>query len=101
MKAGDLFVAFRGDKFDGLNYVAEAVDRGCAGVLCDRAIEDYRIPHRLSFQRPGGLRFALPAIGGQSQPADEGHRRHRHQRQNDDRLPHRPECFPMPGINPD
>ncbi|MCC6125413.1 MAG: UDP-N-acetylmuramoyl-L-alanyl-D-glutamate--2,6-diaminopimelate ligase [Pirellulales bacterium] len=47
VKPGDLFVAIRGEKFDGLNFVAEAVDRGCAGVLSDRPIDDYRIPTAL------------------------------------------------------
>jgi UDP-N-acetylmuramoyl-L-alanyl-D-glutamate--2,6-diaminopimelate ligase len=47
VKTGDLFVAIRGEKYDGLNFVAEAVDRGCAGVLSDRTIEDYRIPTAL------------------------------------------------------
>jgi UDP-N-acetylmuramoyl-L-alanyl-D-glutamate--2,6-diaminopimelate ligase len=45
VKAGDLFVALQGEKFDGLSFVAEAVERGCAGVLSDRAIDDYRIPN--------------------------------------------------------
>jgi UDP-N-acetylmuramoyl-L-alanyl-D-glutamate--2,6-diaminopimelate ligase len=44
VKPGDLFVAIKGEKFDGLNFVAEAVERGCASVLSDRPIEDYRIP---------------------------------------------------------
>jgi UDP-N-acetylmuramoyl-L-alanyl-D-glutamate--2,6-diaminopimelate ligase len=41
---GDLFVAIRGEKLDGMNFIAEAVDHGCAGVLSDRPIDDYRIP---------------------------------------------------------
>ena len=47
VNAGDLFVAIRGEKFDGLNFIAEAADRGCAGVLSDRSIEDYCIPTAL------------------------------------------------------
>jgi UDP-N-acetylmuramoyl-L-alanyl-D-glutamate--2,6-diaminopimelate ligase len=44
VKPGDLFVAVKGQKYDGLNFVAEAIDRGCAGILSERTIEDYRIP---------------------------------------------------------
>jgi UDP-N-acetylmuramoyl-L-alanyl-D-glutamate--2,6-diaminopimelate ligase len=47
VKAGDLFVAVKGEKFDGLDFVAEALDRGCAGVLSDRPIDDFRIPTAL------------------------------------------------------
>jgi len=42
--AGDLFVAVKGEEFDGLDFVAEAAERGCAGVLCDRPIDDDFIP---------------------------------------------------------
>ena len=44
LKAGDLFVAVKGGEFDGLNFIAEAVECGCAGVLCDRPIDDHVIP---------------------------------------------------------
>jgi len=35
LKAGDLFVALRGDKFDGHTFVAEASKRGAAGVIVE------------------------------------------------------------------
>lgn len=47
VKPGDLFVAIHGEKADGLTYVAEAVDHGCAGVLTDRPIDDLRVPFAL------------------------------------------------------
>ncbi|HSI15846.1 MAG TPA: UDP-N-acetylmuramoyl-tripeptide--D-alanyl-D-alanine ligase [Chthoniobacter sp.] len=37
LKAGDLFVALRGDKFDGHTFVAEASKRGAAGAI----VEDF------------------------------------------------------------
>jgi UDP-N-acetylmuramoyl-tripeptide--D-alanyl-D-alanine ligase len=35
LQAGDLFVALRGDRFDGHAYVAEAADAGAAGAVVD------------------------------------------------------------------
>jgi len=35
---GSLFVALRGDNFDGHDFVAEAVRRGAAALLCSRAV---------------------------------------------------------------
>ena len=35
LKAGDLFVALRGDNFDGHTFVAEASKRGAAGVIVE------------------------------------------------------------------
>lgn len=35
LKAGDLFVALRGDKFDGHTFVAEASKRGAAGAIVE------------------------------------------------------------------
>ena len=61
-KPGDLFVAIHGEKFDGLNFVAEAVDRGCAGVLSDRTNRRLSHSHRSRSQRPGGLRHACARI---------------------------------------
>src|SRR6201986_2300672 len=35
LKAGDLFVALRGDNFDGHTFVAEASKRGAAGAIVE------------------------------------------------------------------
>ena len=35
IRAGDLYVAIRGDRFDGNNYIQEAAARGAVGALCD------------------------------------------------------------------
>jgi UDP-N-acetylmuramoyl-tripeptide--D-alanyl-D-alanine ligase len=37
LAAGDFFVAIRGERFDGHDFIAEAVARGVSGVLVDRA----------------------------------------------------------------
>jgi UDP-N-acetylmuramoyl-tripeptide--D-alanyl-D-alanine ligase len=39
LQPGDLFVALRGDRYDGHDFVAEAVAAGAAGGLFERAIE--------------------------------------------------------------
>ena len=35
INAGELFIALRGDNFDGHNFLAKAIEKGCAGVLVD------------------------------------------------------------------
>lgn len=39
VKAGDLFVAIRGEKFDGHDFAASAVENGAVAVLCERELE--------------------------------------------------------------
>lgn len=39
IKTGDLFVAIRGEKFDGHNFAASAVENGAVAVLCERELE--------------------------------------------------------------
>src|SRR6185436_12931876 len=38
--AGDLFVAIRGDRFDGHQFAADALDRGAVGAVVERASAD-------------------------------------------------------------
>ena len=40
VRDGDLFVAIAGSRFDGLAFVDEAIERGCAAVLSDRPLPD-------------------------------------------------------------
>lgn len=37
VQPGDLFTAFRGDRVDGNDFVDEALERGAAAVICERA----------------------------------------------------------------
>ena len=39
VRAGDLFVAMRGDRFDGHDHIDEAVSRGAVAVICERPVE--------------------------------------------------------------
>lgn len=39
VRAGDLFVALRGDRFDGHDFVEGAVRDGAVGVVCERRLE--------------------------------------------------------------
>jgi UDP-N-acetylmuramoyl-tripeptide--D-alanyl-D-alanine ligase len=51
VQAGDLFVALKGPRFDGHDFVADVAARGAAGVLVDRAVGG---PQR----QPGGAATA-------------------------------------------
>ena len=44
VRPGDLFVALAGSQCDGREFVAEAIDRGCAAVLCERPLADVALP---------------------------------------------------------
>ncbi|MFL0796809.1 MAG: UDP-N-acetylmuramoyl-tripeptide--D-alanyl-D-alanine ligase [Cellvibrionaceae bacterium] len=44
IQAGDIFVALRGDNFDGHNFVAKAVDAGAAGIVVDHEVDDITVP---------------------------------------------------------
>jgi UDP-N-acetylmuramoyl-L-alanyl-D-glutamate--2,6-diaminopimelate ligase len=46
VSAGDLFVAMKGDHFDGHDYIEEAVSRGAVAVICERMV-DQPIPQVL------------------------------------------------------
>jgi UDP-N-acetylmuramoyl-tripeptide--D-alanyl-D-alanine ligase len=70
LEAGALFVAIRGDRFDGHDHAAQAVSRGAAGLLVERAL-DLPVPQVLiaDSRRALGLaaaawraRFELPLI---------------------------------------
>ncbi|MBR1976238.1 MAG: UDP-N-acetylmuramoyl-tripeptide--D-alanyl-D-alanine ligase [Phascolarctobacterium sp.] len=54
VKAGELFVAFSGETFDGHNYCAKAVELGATGVLVSKDVEDlpedvavFKVPNTL------------------------------------------------------
>ena len=40
MKAGDLFVALKGDRQDGHDFLKEAAARGAAGAVVSRPVEN-------------------------------------------------------------
>ncbi|MGO9514535.1 MAG: UDP-N-acetylmuramoyl-tripeptide--D-alanyl-D-alanine ligase [Steroidobacteraceae bacterium] len=44
LQAGALFVALRGPKFDGADFVAAAAARGAVGAIVDRAVVDRAVP---------------------------------------------------------
>lgn len=41
---GNLFVAIRGERFDGHDFIADAVTNGAAAILCERAWEGLAVP---------------------------------------------------------
>ncbi|WP_439509651.1 UDP-N-acetylmuramoyl-tripeptide--D-alanyl-D-alanine ligase [Marinimicrobium koreense] len=44
VQAGDLFLALRGERFDGHEFVQIAVDRGACGVVVDQPVPDLTVP---------------------------------------------------------
>ena len=69
---GALFVALKGDRFDGAVYAAGAMAEGCAAALVERAVELGGAPHVLvssALRALGDLaaahraRFDLPVVG--------------------------------------
>jgi UDP-N-acetylmuramoyl-tripeptide--D-alanyl-D-alanine ligase len=57
LKRGDLFVAIRGDRFDGHDYVDEAVRKGASGLLIE-------YEKAASFARPADLKSPTPLVIG-------------------------------------
>lgn len=41
--SGSLFVAIRGERVDGHDFIAEAVDRGAVGVVCQKEVASHRV----------------------------------------------------------
>ncbi|UCE31511.1 MAG: UDP-N-acetylmuramoyl-tripeptide--D-alanyl-D-alanine ligase [Burkholderiales bacterium] len=71
LAAGQLFVALRGERFDGHDFVERAIDAGAAAVMVDRPPETIRVPVLLVPDTRVGLgeiaagwraRFRLPVI---------------------------------------
>src|SRR5689334_7540793 len=44
VKAGNLFVALRGERFDGHDFIEEAVAKGAAAILCNQANPKINVP---------------------------------------------------------
>lgn len=44
IKSGDLFVAIKGEKFDGHNFIDDAVAKGCAAILSEKNNPNISIP---------------------------------------------------------
>jgi len=55
IRAGDLFIALRGEKFDGGNFAAQALQQGAAGVVLDRT----QAPDIMTAIRVDDTRLAL------------------------------------------
>jgi UDP-N-acetylmuramoyl-tripeptide--D-alanyl-D-alanine ligase len=54
IKEGELFVAIKGDRFDGHDFVGEAIKKGAWGALVERSVLESR------YDRLGGLKNILP-----------------------------------------
>ena len=47
VKSGDLFVAIKGDKYDGHDYIQQSIKNGASSILCNDKIDTSKIngPH--------------------------------------------------------
>ena len=59
LRAGDLFVALRGEKFDGSQFIAQAKAQGAVAVLCEPQGEALAVAHGLSALVVPDARLAL------------------------------------------
>jgi UDP-N-acetylmuramoyl-tripeptide--D-alanyl-D-alanine ligase len=67
--AGDLFVAIRGPRFDGHDFVAEVIGRGAAAAIVDRA--DLPLSLKLRRTRKVGVDAAVITVGDTVQALQE------------------------------
>ncbi|MDP1853367.1 MAG: UDP-N-acetylmuramoyl-tripeptide--D-alanyl-D-alanine ligase [Candidatus Omnitrophota bacterium] len=68
IKSGELFIAIRGEKFDGHNFVAEAVKKNAQILIVDNNFRLDNIQKKLSFNADAGIAFVrvgdtLKALG--------------------------------------
>lgn len=59
--AGDLFVALRGEKYDGHQFVAQALQQGAVAAM---VAQDWKAPRDVSLLRVADTRLALGSLAG-------------------------------------
>ncbi|MGD0589663.1 MAG: UDP-N-acetylmuramoyl-tripeptide--D-alanyl-D-alanine ligase [Bacteroidota bacterium] len=52
MKAGELFIAIRGDQFDGHNFISKAIEMGAAGIIVERRWAEANATMMVSIHTP-------------------------------------------------
>jgi UDP-N-acetylmuramoyl-tripeptide--D-alanyl-D-alanine ligase len=52
MKAGELFLAVRGDQFDGHNFISKAIEAGAAGIVVERSWTELNASMMVSINIP-------------------------------------------------
>jgi UDP-N-acetylmuramoyl-tripeptide--D-alanyl-D-alanine ligase len=63
LKAGDVFLALRGEKFDGHTFVQEAARRGALGAVVDQAVDE--LPPDFCVLKATNTLYALQRISGE------------------------------------
>ncbi len=58
--SGDLFIAIRGDKFDGHDFINEAFEKGAAGVILERVPEELKMKDNKTIMK---VRSTAEALG--------------------------------------
>lgn len=59
IKAGDLFVALSGDRFDGHDYISDAIKHGAVAALVSRNLANIKSPQRFGWIQVADTRSAL------------------------------------------
>ncbi len=93
--AGSVFVALKGLRADGGAFTEQAASRGAIAVVSESAApEGFAIPWLTVTRRAPCARAARRSLFRSPEPAHAGHRRHRHEREDDHGLPARldPRC---------
>jgi UDP-N-acetylmuramoyl-L-alanyl-D-glutamate--2,6-diaminopimelate ligase len=62
VKAGDLFLAMRGQKTDGHKYLGQAVKAGAAGILLEEYPEETEIPEEVAVAQFQSVRETTPLV---------------------------------------
>ena len=62
--AGELFVALKGDRFDGHDYVRDVLGRGAAAAVVDHAWAEQNATLCLPLVHVNDTRLALGSLGG-------------------------------------
>ena len=65
IKAGDLFVALSGDRFDGHDFISDTIERGAVAALVARNIEKTKLPQHFGWIQVANTRQALGHLASQ------------------------------------
>ncbi|MFO1290732.1 MAG: UDP-N-acetylmuramoyl-tripeptide--D-alanyl-D-alanine ligase [Nitrosomonas sp.] len=65
IKAGDLFVALSGDRFDGHDYIGDTIERGAVAALVAREIKKTKLPQHFGWIHVANTRLALGQLASQ------------------------------------
>lgn len=65
VKSDFLFVAIKGEKFDGHKFIEQAIDKGAIAIVCEELPENFRIYVNVTFIKVKNSRLALSNLSHQ------------------------------------